>query len=394
MFHTENRKRFIERAEGALIVVAGYDQMQLSGDMAAPFLQESNFWWLSGIEYHGWKMIIDGARGKSILIRPALSQVQQIFDGGLSDDDALVLTGADDILGDDEFEHTLMQLARAHTRVLTTVNKNEGDFCTNPAQQKLRQRLERIFKLVEPCNNQLAALRAIKQPVEVERIKKSIKITIDAFAMVRGGWHDYKAECEVEADFTRSFRRHNAMHGYDPIVAAGPRSCTLHYHANNQKLSRRDAVVIDIGARHAGYSADITRTYCQNPSKRVRQVHAAVAAAHNAIINLLVPDLPVVEYIKQSDEIMQDALVSLGLITSRNDTVGYRQLFPHSISHGLGVDVHDSLGAPYYFKPGMVLTVEPGIYIPSEAVGVRIEDNILITPTGHQNLSSVLSTDL
>lgn len=394
MFHAENRRRFIERAQGALIIIAGYDQVQLSGDMAAPFLQESNFWWLSGIESPGWKMIIDGARGKATLVRPALSHVQQTFDGDLSDEQALATSGAAAIMSEDDFEHELKQLARTHTRVLTTLNKHDGEFHTNPAQQKLKSRLERVFALVEPCNKELAELRAIKQPEEVERLKKAVKISADAFVAVRDQWHSFKTEYEVEAEFTYRFRRCNANHGYDPIVAAGPRACTLHYHANSQKISKREAAVIDIGARFAGYSADITRSYCANPSKRMLQVHSAVDTARQQAIALLAPDLPVAEYIKKTDEFMQDALVALGLIKSRSDTTGYRKYFPHAISHGLGVDVHDSLGAPHYFRPGMVLTVEPGIYIPEEGIGIRIEDDILITATGRQNLSGMLSTDL
>ena len=394
MFHAENRKRFIERTQGALVIVAGHDQMQLSGDMAAPFLQESNFWWLSGIESPGWKMIIDGARGRATLVRPALSAVRQIFDGDLTDDQALVVSGADVVITEDYFDQELKQLARAHPRVLTTLNKVDGEFHANPAQQKLKARLDRIFVAAETCNKELAELRAIKQPTEIERIKKAIKITTDAFAVIKDRWVDYKTEYEVEADFTQYFRRHNAAHGYDPIVAAGPRACTLHYHANGQKIARREAVVVDIGARYAGYSADITRTFCESPSKRVSQVHKAVADAHNAIIKLLEPDLLVSDYIKKSDEIMLDTVMSLGLIESRGDTNGYRRYFPHAVSHGLGVDVHDSLGAPRYLRAGMVITVEPGIYIPAEAVGVRIEDDILITDTGRQNLSAMLSTDL
>lgn len=394
MFHVENRKRLIERVQGALVIVSGYDQMQLSGDMAAPFLQEANFWWLSGIESPGWKMIIDGARGRVVLVRPALSQVKQTFDGDLTDEQALTISGANAVIAENDFEHELKQLARAHTRALTTVNKFENDFVINPAQQKLKARLERIFVSVEPCNKELAELRAIKQSDEIERLKKAIKVSVDAFAAARKNWQSYKAEYEVEADFTQQFRRHNMTHGYDPIVAAGPQACTLHYHANSQKIIKREAVVIDIGARYAGYSADITRTYCENPSKRVLQVHKAVADAHRAIIELILPNKLVSDYIKQSDEIMQDTLISLGLMKTRSDTAQYRKYFPHAISHGLGVDVHDSLGSPRYFMPGMVLTVEPGIYIQEEAIGIRIEDDILVTSTGWQNLSGTLSTDL
>lgn len=394
MFHTENRRRFIERTQGALAVIAGYDQMQLSGDMPAPFLQESNFWWLSGIEQPGWKIIIDGARGRATLVRPGLSSVQQTFEGDIDDEQALAASGAAAVIAEADFERELQQLARTHTRVITTMNAVDGEFHGNPAQHINKSRLERIFVSVEPCNKELAELRAIKQPAELERIQKAVAISMRAFTNVRDAWQSYKGEYEIEADFTREFRRKNATHAYAPIVAGGPRACTLHYGANEHKIHARDAVVIDIGARFKGYAADITRTYCRQPSKRVLEVHGAVARAERAIIGLLRPNVLVQDYLRQVDDIMKDELGSLGLISSPTDTAGYRRYFPHAVSHGLGVDVHDSLGAPRYFKPGMVLTVEPGIYIPEQSIGVRIEDDIVITASGAQNLSGRLSTDL
>ena len=293
-----------------------------------------------------------------------------------------------------EFERELKQLARTHTRVITVVNNVDGEFHGNPAQSSNKSRLERIFVSVEPCNKELAELRAIKQPAELERLQKAIDISVRAFANVREAWPGYRAEYEIEADFTREFRRRNTTHAYAPIVAGGPRACTLHYGANEHKIKAREAVVIDIGARFMGYAADITRTYSRQPSKRLLHVHGAVATAQREIIALLRPDLTVQDYLQHVDAIMKDALGSLGLISSPTDTAGYRRYFPHAVSHGLGVDVHDSLGAPCYFKQGMVLTVAPGIYIPEESIGVRIEDDILVTRAGAENLSRSLSTDL
>jgi len=119
-----------------------------------------------------------------------------------------------------------------------------------------------------------------------------------------------------------------------------------------------------------------------------------VENAQQQIILLLRPGLSVAEYHEKVDDIMTNALISLKLMKSRDDTTNYRKYFPHSISHGLGIDVHDSLGKPDAFKAGMVLTVEPGIYIPEEGIGVRIEDDILITDTGCENLSAALATSL
>ena len=214
---------------------------------------------------------------------------------------------------------------------------------------------------------------------------------------IRGktGLSKLKTEYEVEAEFTYYFRRHNAQHAYDPIVAAGGNACTLHYGDNAARLKKRELLLMDIGARSDGYPADITRTWAiGEPTKRQREVHAAVQEAQQRIIALIAPDLAVDAYQREVDEIMIDALMKLGLMKSRNDEKAYHRYFPHAVSHGLGVDVHDSLGRPKRLLVDMVLTVEPGIYIPEEGIGVRIEDDILVAPGGHENLSGALSTEL
>lgn len=178
-------------------------------------------------------------------------------------------------------------------------------------------------------------------------------------------------------------------------MASGKNACTLHYLKNSAKLKKRDLLLLDIGARRQGYAADITRTYALGEvSKRQHDVFLAVNEAHVKIIDLLKPDYPVEQYQHDVDKIMTEALLSLGLMKDAKDEKNYRRYFPHAISHGLGVDPHDSLGAPRALQPNMVLTVEPGIYIPEEGIGVRLEDDILITATGNSNLSGRLSTEL
>lgn len=394
-FHKQNRKRLSDVAQGGLFVISGYEAMQLSGDMAAPFLQESNFWWLSGLEEPGWKLVIDGARkGHTTLFYPELSEVKRIFDGALNTSAAIEISRADDVLSLDVFEETLRQLRRTHTVAHTVKPREMGEFVPNPALSETTKVLERIFVSVEDCSRTLAELRAIKQPEEIRRLRAAIKMTVEAFRHVRNDLSSYRRENEVDAEFSCHFRRKSANHAYAPIIAAGANACTLHYEKNNSAISSRRAVLIDVGARVEGYSADITRTYCANPTKRLIAVHAAVEKAHYRCIDLLGPDVSTAEYAVQVDEIMKDALQELGLLGDRSDLVTYRKYFPHAVSHGLGVDTHDALGAPRYFRSGMVLTVEPGIYIPEEGIGVRIEDDILITSTGRENLSAALSTKL
>lgn len=186
-----------------------------------------------------------------------------------------------------------------------------------------------------------------------------------------------------------------ATHAFEPIVASGKNACTLHYTSNNDRLRTDQLVLFDIGARLHGYPGDITRTYAVGePTKRQSEVHMAVRQAEQQIIELVRPGLALTEYIAAVDSIMKNALLLLGLMKNLDDTTAYRRYFPHAVSHGLGVDVHDRLGGYTEFQPGMVLTVEPGIYIPEEGIGVRIEDNIVITEKGSHNISAALSTDL
>ncbi len=389
-----HREKLTQALSGGLIVVSAHDQMQLAGDMAAPFLQESNFFWLTGITLPGWKVIIDGTRRHVTLVRPTRSRVEEIFDGVIDDISLLNTAAADEIIDANEFENYLRKLAKHHPLVYTPYHPESYSFIVNPAPGNLFAVLERIFTNTVDCTKQLAELRAIKSDEEIAMMRKAIKLTTDAFKSVRQNLDSYRYEYEIEADMTQHFRRNNATHAYEPIIAAGAHAVTLHYTANNASIARQRMVLIDVGARVGGYSADITRTYCTHPTKRQREIHAAVKEAHQRIIALLKPDLPVAEYIAEVDEIMKDALSGVKLLKDRNDIETYRKYFPHAISHGLGIDPHDNLGSPRYFKPGMVVTVEPGIYIPEEGIGVRIEDDILITKTGHENLSRTLPTSL
>jgi Xaa-Pro aminopeptidase len=313
--------------------------------------------------------------------------------GGIEPEEAMKRCNAQEVIAASEFEPRLRQLARTHT-VVNTLDMQDESFVVNPARKELIATLRRTFATVEMIDKDIISLRAIKTDEEIRRIRRACDLTVATFARIRDQFATYKYEYQLEADFTAGFRSHAATHAYAPIVAAGDRACTLHYDKNAESVHARDLVVIDIGARVDGYAADVTRTYALKPSKRQQAVHAAVQQAHDKIIALLAPGLLVAEYAHSVDEIMKDALISLGLLASKDDETTYRKYFPHAVSHGLGVDVHDSLGSPRYFEPGMVITVEPGIYIPEEGIGVRIEDDILITENGHDNLTRKLSTDL
>ena len=373
--------------------MTAYDSLQLTADAAVPFQQEANFWYVTGIDEAGWQVVI--TREQAWLVAPDVSDIHRVFDGGLTDAEARMRSGIDDVLSVESAGDLLVGLSTKHSTAYTLKKDPHAvhySFSLNPAPARLTRQLKRLFKEVRDIRPQLVQLRAIKRPEEVTAIKAAISLTIDAFRSAKTVLPELGYEYELEAEFTACFRRHNARHAYDPIVASGVNACTLHYGKNGMAWQDPSLVLIDIGARLDSYAADITRTYATGvPTDRQREVHEAVLHAHRSIIALLRPGLSFEQYQEQSDAIVKDALRSLGLLGGEDD---YRRYFPHAISHGLGVDVHDSLGGFSMFKPGMVLTVEPGIYIPDEGIGVRLEDDILITETGYTNLSEALPLSL
>lgn len=395
-FFRANRSKLITVLSGGVAVLYAYGRQQRSNDAAHAFTQEANFWYLTGINEPDWGLIIDGTRAISYLVMPDMDEEHRIFDGGLSADDAQLVSGVDKVITTDQATVLLRELARRHGLAHTVgapTYANRFNFALNPSLTLRQHALERVFPKVNDIQKDIAKLRAIKQPHEIEMIKKAVKKTAGAFELIHERMRDMSSEYEIEAEFSYHMRKSGLDgHAYDPIVAAGANACTLHYSKNSAKVVGRQLVLMDVGGLYGGYAADITRTYVKGePTKRQRQVHAAVEQAHHRIIRLIEPMLPVESYQKSVDEIMMEAIGSVGL---PSDETALRRYFPHAISHGLGIDVHDSLGAPKYFQENMVLTVEPGIYIPEEGIGVRIEDDILVTKTGRQNLSASLSTGL
>lgn len=395
-FFRGNRQRLAPSLEGGVLVLSAHDQMQAVADIAHPFRQESHFYYLSGLTAPRWRLVYDASRDYCWLVRPDYSDVERLFDGVLDDEAARNIAGADTVIDNAEFEALLRQLARKHStaHTLAPESKNTHAFVMNPAITRLHAQLERCFGAIIDIRPTLNSLRARKQPQEIAMIRRAAAITADAFAAAKEQAATCKTEYELEAIFTSTFRRHNTHHAYDPIVAAGSRASILHYTANDQSFARQGIALCDIGASYNGYAADVTRMLViGRTTKRQRAVYDALLTAQQAIIAAIEPGMSVIEYQKKVDEHMFAALRSLKLMNEWDEGI-YRQYFPHAVSHGLGIDVHDSLGKTRTLEPTMVLTVEPGIYIRDEGIGMRIEDDILITDTGTENLTRAISTSL
>ena len=239
-------------------------------------------------------------------------------------------------------------------------------------------------------------LRAVKSQLEVDLITNACSITDKTFRRLLGfikpGVWEFEIEAEIYHEFLRNRSRGPA---FETIVASGADSCTLHYVKNDKQCRNGELVLIDFGAEYANYAADVTRTIPVGGrfSKRQKQVYNAVLKVQKAAIELLTPGKTFDEYSKEVGQIMEAELIRLGLLNSDEvkkqspDQPLYKKYFPHGTSHHLGLDVHDYGDKYRKFEPGMVLTCEPGIYIRDEAIGIRIENDILITEDGPVDLT-------
>lgn len=378
--------------------MAGYANMQHVNDIEVPFVQEGAFWYLSGVEFPNWWLIIDSKRQKSWLVEPEIDDKHRLFEESLSQDDAIKRSGVDGVLSRDDAKVMLRQASGTHPLVYTVGYPDHHEhfgFTLNPAAREMKDMLSRTFKSVRDFRLELAKIRAIKQECEIKWMQEGIDLTVKAFRDVRSKLESYKYDYQINADITHTFLNAGAWgHSFDPIIAIGPDTATVHHFSKNNRLKKGQPLLMDIGVRLHGYSSDLTRTYSiGKPTDRLVEVYDAVKRAQLEIMDMLRPGLSVTEYHEKSDKILQEKYIELGLMKS-GETDKFNTLFPHSISHGLGIDVHESLGRPQYFQPGMVLMVEPGVYLQDEKFGVRIEDIILITDNGYKNLSAKLSTDL
>lgn len=396
-FYRTNRQRLAERLNAGIIVLCGYTATQRRGDASFSFDQEANFWYLCGIDYPDWQLIIDRESGESWLVMPKVDPIHALFDGNISDREAQRISGVSEVIDQAQARLLLSDLAKKHEVVYTLgmpPYARYSDFTLNPAPIQLFRRLKRLFKNVSDCRRELAWLRAIKQPQEIMQIKAAANLTTDALQHVKKRLGSYEYEYQIEADLTYDFRRKNAIHAFEPIIASGINACTLHYVKNDHRLQEGDLVLLDVGARLGEYSADCTRTFAiGHLNSRQDMIHHTLQRAQKQIVSLIRPGYSLKEYTASVDRIMKETLVELGLMKDLHDTDGFHAYLPHAVSHGLGLDVHESLGGYDTFIPSMVLTVEPGIYIPRENIGIRIEDDILVTEHGRENLTDGISTD-
>lgn len=396
-FFTNNRRALQRQLDlDELIVITAQSLLQRSGDTVYQFRQDSNFYYLTGIEEPDVVLVVCGV--EEFLILPKRSKAEELFGGSIDCDEIAKISGVVTIYNHAEGWDRYKKLQKGRKKVYTlqaapTKVVGVDAFFTNSARRALIQKLKRFTPGITTVDirSELVRLRQLKQPEEVAMIQRAIDITKLGLDTVRPLITAGANEREFEAEINKVFTANGAPHAYQPIIAGGPRATTLHYGKNNQPLGKRELCLFDVGAEYGCYAADITRVYGRQMTERQRAVTDAVKRVQDEAIAYLKTGILWKDYGMYVEERMGETLVALGLL-QKPTRESIRRYFGHGISHSLGLDVHD-VCEYQTIEEHMVITVEPGIYIPEEGIGVRIEDDILITKDGAKNLSAHIAYD-
>ncbi len=397
-FFIGNRQKLLEETSAEIIVLTANGLLQRSADVTYHFRQDSNFWYLTGINEPDFILVI--TKQQSFLITPKRAEHRDLWDGEINDVE-LKRSGVSEILENQVGWTKLDLLIKKHKKVYTLTPHVDYfehlGFYANPARGVLLAAItkHRNIELVD-IRKTLARMRQVKQACELKAIQRAIDITAKSLVQVKTKLSKYKYEYEVSADIIASFIKQGARgHGYEPIIASGKNAATIHYIDNHASIRPGDLLLMDVGAEIYNYGADITRTYSvSQPTKRQKDVHQAVLDVRQKALKYLKPRVDMKKYEALMDRHMAKELKKLGLLSDLQDRRKLKKYYPHLTSHFLGLDTHDAADYERPLEPGMVLTVEPGIYIPEEGIGIRIEDDVLITPDGCQVLSASLPVTL
>lgn len=401
---SDNRDRFRAALKSnSIAFFNSNDEMPRSGDQNFMFRQNADLFWLTGIDQEQTILVICPdhplAEYREVLFLRKTNEHIAVWEGHkYTKEEARAASGIQHIYWTEELKAMLPVLMHHSTTVYCNLNENDR-FSSEVPYRELRftDDLKKNYPnhQYERSGPIMAMLRATKHNVEVELMKKAIGITDNAFrrvlSFVKPGVYEYEIEAEIIHEFIRSKA---TGHAYSPIIASGGSACVLHYIDNNKACNSGEVVLMDFGAEYANYAADLTRCIPVDGkfTKRQREVYEAVLRVLRGASKLLVVGNTIPRYHEEVGKMMEEELIKLGLLSAaevkRQDPKQplYKKYFMHGTSHFLGLDVHD-IGNRYVpFQSGYVLTCEPGIYIPEESLGIRLENNILITERGPVDL--------
>jgi len=401
---TNNRKSFVLRIKPASVALFySNDEFPRSGDQAFLFKQNPDFFYLSGIDQEQSILLLfpdcPNPLYKEVLFLRQTNEHIAVWEGHkYTKEEARVASGIQNIYWLTDFDNILHNIINYATHIYINTNENDRYAHTVPYRDiRMLEDLRRKYPLhhYERSAPIMRDLRVIKSEPEIQLTQKACAITRDAFVRVLKFVKPGVAEYEIEAEVIHEFIRQRATgHAYSPIIASGKNAIVLHYVDNNQICNDGDVILFDFGAEYGNYNADMSRSIPVNGrfTPRQRQVYDAVLRVMRAATQMIVAGAVWNEYHDEVGKIMTSELIGLGLLTKHDvekqdpKLPAYKKYFMHGTSHHLGLDVHDFASRYKPFEVGNLLTCEPGIYIPAEGLGIRLENNILITKGGNIDL--------
>jgi Xaa-Pro aminopeptidase len=366
------------------VVVPAHKMLQYSFDTPYSFRQESNFLYLTGVKEPDLTLVINTETGESIIFLPEQNDYQKEWDGDLDRSKIIKISGIKNIKSEIHLKKVVDEAVKKGLKIGILPPSDDRiepyGFYANPARKLLVEKLDRDKDNFIDIRKNIAILRQIKSDSEIQEIKKAIEVTGKSLEYIKNIINKYSYEQEVQKDLTINFLKNGGdKHGFDPIVANEKNAATIHYKENSGEIVDDSLILLDVGAQVGDYSADVSRTYeIGSTSNKQKDVLKAVLDVQQELVAMVKPGLT----IKHIQEITEEKLAKKYKelkITSRK--------LPHGVSHHLGLDVHDAADYSAILAENMVITIEPGIYLPEEKIGVRIEDDLLITNNGNINLS-------
>lgn len=402
--YVQNRQRFIKKMKpNSVAIFPGNQVLPTNGDQTYVYVPNSDVVWLSGVVQEKSMVILypdnpdQSAREVLVLLRP--NEDLEKWEGHkLRKDEATAISGIKNIQWMDSIDAMLQVMMHHADHVYLNSDENDRLDTTlfRPDLLYVHDFMKRYpLHHYERSARIMKELRAIKTKEEIAVTQKAVDITEKAFRRVMQFIRPGVMEYEIEAEITHEFLRNRATrHAYGCIVASGDRARTLHYVENNGECKDGELILMDFGSEYGNYASDLTRTIPVNGkfTKRQKEVYNAVLAVHNYGKKILKPGIKFPDYVNKINVEMEKQLLNIGLITKSDiknqdpANPAYRKYFYHGVTHHLGIDVHDLGTRTDAVKEGMLFTVEPGIYIEEEQMGIRIENNIWITKNGNQDL--------
>lgn len=402
--YIKNRRKFASfLPDKSIAIFTSNDIMPTSADGSMPFKQASDIFYLSGIDQEETILVVfpDSMHEKHreiLFVRETNADIA-IWEGSkLSKEGAFNVSGVRTVYWSDQFEKILHGLiseaehvflnSNEHTRASSEVETREMRLSKWVREKYPHYRFERSAPIMH-------RIRSVKEGEEIDQMQQACDITKAGFDRVLKFIKPGVMEYEIEAEFAHEFLRNGSRgFAYTPIIASGFSACVLHYIENDAKCKDGDVLLMDVGAEYGNYAADMTRCVPVSGrfTSRQKQVYNAVLSVMRDAMNLLKPGVYMHEYHAQVGELMTRQLMNLGLIDQHDvakqnpDWPAYKKYFMHGTSHFLGIDVHDVGLWNVPIQEGNIFTVEPGIYIREESLGIRLENNLVIRANGNRDL--------